>query len=351
MTTILVLAGILAVPVVVAALLVWGVLLILGRRKTLWRVFKRAGITYAVLLPFFIWGLTPLVFAYLLSHAGTRPPDLRLEETPQELGCNYEDVTFSSRDGIDLSGWYLPGEKEQAAFSISHGLFRNRHEVMRRACDLNQKGYPVLLFDFRAHGSLQGRSGEGAVSLGYRERQDVQGAVDFLLERGHKELVLMGVSMGAVAVIEGAPAVSQHLKGLVVDSPFQSLDETVGRHVRLILGIPGFPFGNIFAFGLRWMTETPSGEPDTTKALAQLDKIPVLLIYGGQDQRMPEETAQAVFEAVPGERKQLVYFPEAGHGNAYDNDPRRYVALVESFVQDLDPSPRPNPSAGSSRAQ
>lgn len=351
MTTILVLAGVLAVLVVVVALLVWVVLLILGRRKILGRVFKRAGITYAVLLPLFIWGLVPLLMAYLISHAGTRPPDLRLEETPQDIGCNYEDVTFPSRDAIDLSGWYLPGQEEQPAFSISHGLFRNRHEVLQRACALNKEGYPVLLFDFRAHGSLQGHSGEGAVSLGYRERQDVQGAVDFLLQRGHQEIVLMGVSMGAVAVIEAAPAVSQHLKGLIADSPFQSLDETAGRHVRLLLGIPGFPFGNVFVFGLRWVTETPSGEPDTTKALGQIPEVPVLLIYGGQDRRMPEETAKAVFQTVSSEHKELVFFPEAGHGNAYDSDPDRYIALVESFVQGLDPAPQPSPPAGSSGAK
>lgn len=345
MTTFLVLAGVLGVAVVVVAFLVWLVRFIFGRRKILGRVFKKAGIVYLVLLPLFVWGLVPLLFSYLILHSGTRPPDLRLSETPSDLGCTFQEASFKSRDDHSLSGWYLPGQQDQPAFSISHGLFRNRHEVQKRACDLNQRGYPVLIFDFRAHGSAQGTSERAYVTMGYSERLDVLGAVDYLLEKGHQEIVLMGVSMGAVAVIQAAPEVTSHLKAVIADSPFYSLDETVSRHVRLFLGLPAFPFANVFAFGMRTMGGIPAGQPNSTQALAKLQGVPVLLIYGQDDRRMPEETARAVFEAVAGPRKELIFFEGARHGRAYDSAPRRYVDLIDAFLKDEAGAPAAGPAS------
>ena len=39
-------------------------------------------------------------------------PQKQLIRTPKDVGINYEDVNFKSRDGMALHGWYLPAEEK-----------------------------------------------------------------------------------------------------------------------------------------------------------------------------------------------------------------------------------------------
>ena len=141
----------------------------------------------------------PYAFARLVTRAGTRPMDLRLTTSPSDYDLDFENVSFTSADGVRLSGWYLGGASSDVAIACGHGLFRSRREVLDRAAFFRKQGYDTLVFDFRRHGESEGER----VTLGFDERLDLLGAVEFLKEKkpGVK-IVLYGVSMGAAA---GAP--------------------------------------------------------------------------------------------------------------------------------------------------
>lgn len=316
----------------ILGLLAWLGLMLFRFRGHGRRVFKITLTALLVALPTFVFVISPILFSALLVNAPTRPQDRNLSDTPQTYGCSFEDVEFSSRDDLRLSGWYLGGEAAKPSFVIAHGLFRNRHEVVERACDFNKSGYPVILFDFRNHSSREGASASKAVSLGFQERLDVLGAVDFLVaEKGAQRVVLSGVSMGAVAVIHAAGQAAAQVEAIVADSPFISLDETVSRHTSLFLGLPGFPFADIFTWNLARKAGFEAADLDSAAALSRLPDTPLLLIYGQDDERMPEETGRALLDQAAAARKKISFFP-GGHGHAYDQAPQRYVSEVLEFL-------------------
>ncbi len=328
----LIMAGLLAAVFGILGFLTWLVLRIFGIRRG-GQISKIALLTWLVSIPLFFFLAAPVLTSNLLFNSGTRPMDLDLAETPQSYQRPYQDVRFPSRDGIELSGWFLDGSPDRPAIVLSHGLFRNRHEMLPRACDLNRQGYPVLLFDFRAHGSRQGRSGPSGVTLGFQERLDVQGAVDYLRsQRSNPEVVLLGVSMGAVACILAAPQIEPPVSAIIADSPFQNLHETVSRHVRMFLKLPSFPFANVFSWNLARLAGFEADQHDSIAALQKIPQVPVLLIYGRDDSRMPEETAQAVYRGVSCARKDLAFFEDAGHGGAYEEHPERFIQTVLNFL-------------------
>ena len=76
-------------------------------------------------------------------------------------------------------------------------------------------------------------------------------------------------------------------------------------------------------------------ELDTVRAVQMADPVPVLLIYGANDRRMPKPTARAVFEAVPHPGKRIVFFEGATHGAAYRIDPDLYLETVLNFLKAL----------------
>jgi hypothetical protein len=129
---------------------------------------------FGALLLFVVVGI-PYLLAVLITGAGTRPMDLALTSSPSDYGLSFEEVTFPSADGVAISGWFLRGGTRNAVVACGHGLFRSRQEVIDRAVFFRQQGYDTLVFDFRKHG----KSGGERVSLGYQERQDFEGAVEF----------------------------------------------------------------------------------------------------------------------------------------------------------------------------
>lgn len=318
-------AAILAALFSVAGFFVWLVLRLAGKRKA-GPVARWTLLIYLAFFPLALFGILPLVFSQMLSHASTRPMDLRQTSLPSDCGSSFIQVEFHSRDGVPISGWYLyEGSKLPIAFG--HGLFRSRREVLERGCELNQIGHPVLLYDFRRHGT----SGTAPITVGYQERWDVLGAVDFLKEQNHSKVVVSGVSMGAVATILAAAESSGSIAAVVADSPFESLEGTVKHHVRLFLGIPATPFSEVFIWNLARLGQFDPRQANTLVALSNLDR-PVLLIYGSEDQRMPEAVAQQIYESVGSHQKQLVFFDGARHGQAFESDPGRFVSVVENFL-------------------
>ena len=241
----------------------------------------------------FVFVGCPYALAHLITSAGTRPMDLRITTTPKDFGVAFESVSFPAEDGVPISGWYLEGGETDLAVAVGHGLFRSRQEVLDRAVFFAESGVDTLVFDFRRHGESEGER----ISLGYQERLDFDGAVDVLRQRRPDgKLILYGVSMGAVAALLSA-AETPEVEAVIIDSPFLSIDQTVSHHVKLIFGLPRFPFASTLLFFLEMRGGFDSEDFDLEQAVRRLGGRPVLIIAGGQDQRMPVDVSRRLYEA------------------------------------------------------
>ena len=328
-------AGLIAGVISVVALLTWLLLRLFGKRQGR-RIFKVGLVTYCILLPAFLFVILPLLAAWMTTGAGTRPQDRQLEIDPSGYGCQFEEVEFNSRDGFKLDGWWMGGQETKPTVIFAHGLFRDRKEVVERICRLNRLGYSGLVFDLRRHGVSGGES----VSLGYMERLDVLGAYDLAQDRGAKKIVIGGTSMGATAALHAIPGLQEKedVVALVADSPFVTLREIVDRYVGLFLKLPTFPFSNFFSWFFTHLNGFSAQNLDSTRVVSN-QAIPILLIYGAEDRRMPAETAHAIFEAINTARRKLVFFDGAGHGDAFESDPDRYLREIVDFVEDQSSGP------------
>ena len=294
-----------------------------------WRLFKGALISLVVGVPVFIFLFSPLAISFLVTRATTRPSDQLLMDTPASYGVEYRDVEFSSRDGLTLGGWLTEGAKSKPTIIACHGLFRSRKELLERSCRLAEEGFSVLLFDFRSHG----KSDKASISLGLLESQDVLGAYDFLKQtEGRQHIVLMGVSMGAVAALHAADQLQPDLQALLVDSPFLNLQDTMTHHAKLFFGLPSFPFVDLFVWNMARINGHEAEDLDTIEAVKGLKDVPILMLHGQNDRRIPLSTAQTIFQGIPSEQKKLVVFQGASHGAAYRSDPEKYLAEVVEFL-------------------
>lgn len=320
-----------------AGSLIWLAARVLRFRGAGWKIFTRTFLSLVLFLPAFIFFISPLIGSYFLTTAGTRPQERGLTDTPDLYGQDFVNVEFSSRDGLMLRGWLLEGEETKPTIILCHGLFRSRQEGLERGSALNQRGFSVLLFDFRNHGESDGKS----VSLGFLERLDVLGAYDFLKETKRKQrFVLLGISMGAVAAIHAAGDFQQDLEAIIADSPFRSLDATISHHTESMIALPSFPFADIFVWNFTRINGYQAEDLNTRKALQGLDAIPVLLMYGEEDGRVSAAAVKEIFEAIPYGKKKVVFFENATHGAAYRISPDLYLNTIVDFLAPDDPLDR-----------
>jgi pimeloyl-ACP methyl ester carboxylesterase len=272
----------------------------------------------------------PYILARLVTSAGTRPQDLVLISSPLDYDIDFENVRFDASDGVALSGWYLGGGDANLSVACGHGLFRSRREVLDRAAFFRAQGFDTLLFDFRHHGE----SGGERVTLGYQERLDFEGAIDVLAaRRPGNRILLYGVSMGAAAALLAASETPE-VAAVIVDSPFSSLEHTVEHHVRLLFGLPRFPFASLLNFYLEMRGGFDKEAFDLEKAAERLGERPLLVMAGESDRRMPVELQRKLFEHSPSSASRFQAFAGATHGAAYRTDRVGYENAVRKFLVD-----------------
>jgi dipeptidyl aminopeptidase/acylaminoacyl peptidase len=325
-------------------LIVLGLLLLLftllgGGLAFLWKakrkaILRRAAFAYVLSVPILLLGAAPFWMARVVTRAGTRPPDMRLKDTPADSGVPFEAVHFPAADGLTLSGWWIAPTSKNAIVLLSHGLFRNRVEMLSRAVSLAKAGYGALLYDSRNHGASQ----KGVVSLGFYEAQDVLGGLDYIRGRtgstagAPAKIVLMGVSMGAVATLRAASE-SNGYAALILDSPFASIRETIADHSWLFFKLPRFTFPPLFLFWFQRFAGFDVDQVDSHAAMARVQPVPLLMIASQGDRRMRPEVARQLFEESRSPMKRIeVFGQDAGHGAAARLHPGEYTEVIVGFL-------------------
>ena len=101
-----------------------------------------------------------------------------------------------------------------------------------------------------------------------------------------------------------------------------------------MLTLPSFPFAHLFVWNFTRITQYEPEDLNTLEALRRLDEIPVLLIYGKEDRRLPPFGIQNIFDAIPSTKKELVFVENATHGAAYRINPELYMETVVEFLEE-----------------
>lgn len=324
--------------VIVLGLLFLPFLVIGGGISIFWKKRRRlilrwSAILYLIAVLVMILGVGPYLMAWAVTHAGSRPPDLKLKDTPADFGVAYEDIAFEAEDSLQLKGWFIPPVRKNAILLCTHGLFRTRVEMLARAMAAVKAGYGALLYDSRSHGA----SSKGTVSLGYYERNDVLGGIRYIQHRyasapAPPKIVLMGISMGAVAILEAA-AESKDYSAVVLDSPFSSLQETIVDHTWLFLRLPRYPFPSLFLFWFRHLAGFTPQQVNAHEALQRMQPVPLLIICSQGDRRIRPEVARSLYQESRSPMKKLeVFGTDVGHGAAARLHPEAYATLLVSFL-------------------
>jgi dienelactone hydrolase len=320
-------AAVLAVIVLATSLLLvgWGSVALVRVVPGWWRLL--AVPAALVLLEFVLLPLTVAV------NATSRPPGPLGTATPASYGFAYQDVAFSTADGVRLSGWYIPARAD-AAVVLLPGAGETRTAVLGQAAVLARHGYGALLVDTRGHG----RSAGHAMDFGWWGDRDLAAAVSFLarlpgIQAG--KIGVLGESMGGEQALAAAGS-DPRVRAVVAEGAEGQQLADRGWRPHDITGIldRGMEWVQYTAAGLLSGAPRPMSIPDSIRAAAPR---PIMIIAGGAS--ADEPAAARWFQAASPATVQVWIVPGAGHTAGLATVPRAWEAHVTGFL-DRTLSPR-----------
>jgi pimeloyl-ACP methyl ester carboxylesterase len=299
------------------------------------RLLRRGLVVLAGLFAVLAFGVLPY---WLAGRVVFRPFHYDDKEnaglTPGSFQLPFEDVSFRTGDGVTLKGWWVPAPDARGSVVLVHGLNRSRIEMVKKVPFLHQQGWNALLFDLRHHGD----SGGAISGLGYFEKNDVKAAVAEARARSGGPVVVWGVSLGGASSVLAA-ADDPGVAGVVADSSFRSLRDTVVHHANLFHGatwwtrlVPVWPTAQEIVY---WIGQRGGFDPDTVDvkaAAARLTGRPVLFVCNSGDRRMPQDVAFDLKQAV-GPTASVLVVPGTSHGGAWREGTAAYETAVTHVLE------------------
>ena len=210
-----------------------------------------------------------------------------------------QDVTLTTRDGLQLDAWFVPPRSRDTRMAVllAPGNGGNRAGRSGLAELLSRRGLGVLVMDYRGYGGNPGSPSEDGLA------RDADAAVVALADLGYDSAhtIYFGESLGTGVV--AALATRTPPAGIVLRSPFTSLVDVAAEHY------PWLPARALLR--------------DRFPVLDHLrdSDVPVTVVLGTRDHIVPTRLSERVADHV-GTLAERVVFDGAGHNDEVMFGPR-----------------------------
>ena len=179
-------------------------------------------VTMTIIISIIVLLIVVLLIKTLMALNWVQPP---LQNFPKDFGLDAENLTFTTKDGTSLKGWFIPAKRQgtqnnttKKTLILMHGFEMDKGDILPQTIYLADK-YNLFYFDFRGMGESSGKSAQGL-----QEHLDCQAAIKYL--KKHKpeqtrEIALYGISLGA-SVAAYTAAQDKNIKAIILESCFYS---------------------------------------------------------------------------------------------------------------------------------
>jgi len=235
-------------------------------------------------------------------------PGRELIASPADIGLHYENVSFTSKDGETLHGWYIPASDSSAVLLFFHGNAGNISHRLDSIRIFNELGLDVLIIDYRGYGQSTGKASEQGTYL------DALAAWNYLVTTRRvaaERIIVFGRSLGGA--IGAWLGTQRQPSAVIIESSFSSGPDMARRL---------YPF-----FPTRLLTRLKYPVAEYASHL----NCPVLVLHSRQDEIIPFAMGQEIYAAVK-QDKQFVEL-RGDHNNGFMISQPEYTVALKNFIQ------------------
>ncbi|MBM4054850.1 MAG: alpha/beta hydrolase [Planctomycetes bacterium] len=234
-------------------------------------------------------------------------PQSEIISTPGDIGLSYEDVSFQTKDGLNIHGWFIPAEQARGALLFCHGNAGNISHRIDSIKIFHDLGLSTLIFDYRGYGKSKGRLSEKGT---YR---DAEAAWDYLIQnRGipPEKIILFGRSLGGA--VAAWLAKTHTPAALIVESAFTSITD---------VGMELYPY-----IPIRYISRFHYATKNYLKAI----DCPLLIVHSRDDELISFRHGQRLFDAAH-EPKEFLEIT-GDHNEGFLTSGKLYRDGIDSFL-------------------
>ncbi len=293
-------------------------------------------------------------FFNMVARGMAIPPRTPILRKPDEMGLDFEEVTFPATDGLELKAWYIPSSSNNLII-CNHFSPANRYgyaghiepwntsggfevNFIPKYKALHDAGYNVLVYDMRYHGESPGPE-NGVCGVGYFEWKDVLGSLHFARtweQTSHMKISLQSMCMGANATLRAMESHPEDFDDVICWTLIQPLNgrtfvERVceNMHIDLATGIGEFDKINQELTGLNY-------EDHYIRPFIKSVKIPTLMLQVRNDMNSRASDIQEMYNDLEVE-KDIIWVddtPWRFHGYTYFSEhPEQMVAWYDKYMK------------------
>lgn len=268
----------------------------------IWKLLLFGAVVYVAIMALVYYKQSSLIYY-------PNMPGRNLVATPDDIGLGYQDVEFTTRDGIKLHGWFIENTIARGTLLFFHGNAGNISHRLESIAIFHELGLNVFIIDYRGYGQSEGKVTETGT---YR---DAEAAWQYLTETrkiNPKQVIIFGRSLGASVA---AWLASKHTpSALILESGFSSVPSMAKRIY------PFLPVGLLTYFRY-----------DTREYIKNIS-CPLLLVHSKNDEIIPIDEGLEIFNAAPVAKQFLEI--RGGHNDGFLVSRSKYVAGLGSFIDE-----------------
>jgi uncharacterized protein len=268
-------------------------------------------------LPIALGLLLDSALPYMLIDHSNRPVAARSQLWD---GAKLENLDFTSQDGTNLTGWWVPRSGARNTVILLHTLGGNREDLSAFAEPIWKAGFNLAMLDLRSHGMSGGRY----FTYGFHEWRDSQAAIDAInRKQPNQTLSIVGVSAGGSVAIAAA-AHDPRIRKMITIGTFADLGQTIESQVNWLPS----PWRQRAIDRAQDLAKFSVDETSPKDWISQV-KVPVMIAHGDADRYIPLQNGEQLFAAAQ-EPKLLYKIPGASHETML-----RSTQLQQTLIQFL----------------
>jgi len=240
-------------------------------------------------------------------------PTKALEGDPSAINLPYRDISMTTRDGVELHGWFIPHPNALVSLLIFHGNAGNISHRLPWIELLYPLELNILIIDYRGYGRSGGAPFEKGLYM------DGDAAYDWWLkDRAHtgEKLVLLGESLGGAIAVDLASR--SRVSGLILQSTFTSAKDMAKT---------------LFPIGL--LQPLARIHFDSASKISRVN-CPKLIIHGNNDEIVPFRLGKDLYDLAPGP-KEFFEVQQAGHNDLVWVAGPQYSERLRAFLLEISP--------------
>ena len=251
-----------------------------------------------------------ILFVRYLESNSIFHPTPEVSVSPRDIGLDYENINFKTRDNQILNGWLVKAGGRYPTVLFFHGNAGNISHRLEKISMFHEMGVSLFIIDYRGYGKSSGTPSEEGIY------EDAVAAYDYLVNRPDlpsKKIVAYGASLGGVVAVN--LATKRPCAGVIVDSSFPAAADLSKT---------------IFPFIPTCLLKSKMDSLSKVKTLA----IPKLFIHSINDEIVPYRLGEKLYNGacLPKTFLQVT----GGHNTNHIDSKETWSAGILEFLTGLD---------------